>query len=451
MTKPPKKEARPTVRCAIYTRKSTEEGLEQEFNSLEAQRESGEAYIASMKAEGWTCLPERYDDGGFTGANTDRPALQKLVADIAARRVDTVVVYKVDRLSRSLMDFARLMESFERFGVTFVSVTQQFNTTHSMGRLTLNILLSFAQFEREIISERTRDKIAAARKKGKYVGGWPILGYDIQRDPSRLVVNEAEAIQVRTIFETYLKKKSLLDTARELARRGWTTKKWATKKGKARGGWPIDRNRLYNLLTNVLYIGKIRHHKEVYQGEHAAITDADLFEKVQAMLRRNHGQGGSQERNRYGALLKGLLRCTPCGCGMMHTYSAGHKSLYRYYVCGRAQKRGWDTCPSKSVPAAEIEQFVVGKVRQLGSGILSQATADDASVPEVLNGTADDTSLEVFDTVWEALTAPEKARALRRLVERVDFDGAAGTVSVIFRANGMEVTHEDISKEESVA
>jgi len=222
----------PQVRCAIYTRKSTEEGLEQEFNSLDAQREAGEAYIASQKAEGWVCLPERYDDGGFTGANIERPAVKRLLADIEAGRVDCVLVYKVDRLSRSLLDFARMMETFDRYKVSFVSVTQHFNTTQSMGRLTLNILLSFAQFEREIISERTRDKIAAARRKGKWSGGKPMLGYDLEGGPgaSKLVVNEAEAEQVRTIYALYLEKQSLIQLARELAKRGWTTKQWTTRR-----------------------------------------------------------------------------------------------------------------------------------------------------------------------------------------------------------------------------
>src|SRR5690242_2521669 len=202
MSKTTKKSAGtlPLVRCAIYTRKSTEEGLEQEFNSLDAQREAGEAYVASQRHEGWTCLPARYDDGGFTGGNMDRPALRRLLADIEAGNVDCVIVYKVDRLSRSLLDFTRIMEVFDKRGVSFVSVTQAFNTTSSMGRLTLNILLSFAQFEREIISERTRDKMAAARRKGKYVGGAPILGYDVDRKASKLIVNKREAARVREIF-----------------------------------------------------------------------------------------------------------------------------------------------------------------------------------------------------------------------------------------------------------
>ncbi|MFO0083491.1 MAG: recombinase family protein [Phycisphaerales bacterium] len=224
----------PRVRCAIYTRKSSDEGLDQEFNSLDAQRESGEAYIASQKNEGWVCLPTKYDDGGFTGGNMERPALRRLMNDIAAGVVDCVVVYKVDRLSRSLTDFVKMMEVYDRHKVSFVSVTQQFNTTHSMGRLTLNILLSFAQFEREIISERTRDKIAAARKRGKYAGGRPVLGYD--NVGSKLVVNEAEACQVREVFRTYLRCETIRRVVNDLEKRGWTTKKWTTKDGRAIGG-----------------------------------------------------------------------------------------------------------------------------------------------------------------------------------------------------------------------
>ena len=201
---------RTTVRCAIYTRKSTDEGLDQDFNSLDAQRESAEAYIASQRHEGWLCISERYDDGGFTGGNMERPALKRLFADVESGGIDCVVVYKVDRLSRSLLDFARMMELFDKHAVSFVSVTQQFNTTSSMGRLTLNILLSFAQFEREIISERTRDKMSAARKKGKWVGGMPVLGYDVDRKGGRLIVNEDEALKVRGIYDLYLEHKALI-------------------------------------------------------------------------------------------------------------------------------------------------------------------------------------------------------------------------------------------------
>ena len=290
------KNERRTVRCAIYTRKSTEEGLQQEFNSLDAQREAGEAYIASQKAEGWVCRPDRYDDGGFTGGNVDRPGVQQLLADIEAGKVDCVVVYKVDRLSRSLMDFARMMETFDKQSVSFVSVTQQFNTTHSMGRLTLNILLSFAQFEREIISERTRDKIAASRRKGKWTGGRPILGYDVAANPrgNKLAVNETEAAQVREIFDLYLQKQSLLRTVTELNSRGWTTKRWTARNGREQGGRLFGKPGLLHLLTNVLYIGRVRYHEETFDGEHDGILDRELFDRVGAMLRSNGRTGGMQ-------------------------------------------------------------------------------------------------------------------------------------------------------------
>jgi site-specific DNA recombinase len=247
-----------TVRCAIYTRKSTDEGLDQEFNSLDAQRESAESFIKSQQHEGWVCHPDAYNDGGFTGGNMERPALKRLISDIERGEIDCVVVYKVDRLSRSLLDFSRIMELFDRHGVSFVSVTQQFNTTSSMGRLTLNILLSFAQFEREIISERTRDKISAARKKGKWTGGMPVLGYDVDSRAGRLIINPEEAERVRAIFDLYLEHERLLTVVQELNRREWRTKHWITKKGHERGGKPFTKNGLFRLLTNVVYTGKVR-------------------------------------------------------------------------------------------------------------------------------------------------------------------------------------------------
>ena len=332
-----------TVRCAIYTRKSTEEGLEQEFNTLDAQREAAEAFILSQKAEGWRAIAEHYDDGGFTGGNMERPALKRLLADIEASQVDCVMVYKVDRLSRSLLDFARMMEVFDRQGVSFVSVTQQFNTTHSMGRLTLNILLSFAQFEREIIAERTRDKMAAAKRKGKWVGGHPVLGYDIDSGGGRLVVSDEEAQRVRAIFALYAEYQALLPTVRELDRRGWTTKRWTTRKGRERGGRVFVKSTLQHLLTNVLYIGKQTYYDEVHDGEQPAIVDQTLWDTVQAVLRENSPNRGRLPRNKNAALLKGLLVCEPCGCAMVPTYTTKKQKRYRYYVCSGAQRRGWDT------------------------------------------------------------------------------------------------------------
>jgi site-specific DNA recombinase len=368
----------PAVRCAIYTRKSTEEGLEQEFNSLDAQREAGEAFIASQKSEGWVCLPDRYEDGGFTGGNMERPALKRLMADIDAGRVDCVMVYKVDRLSRSLLDFTQIMEALERRGVSFVSVTQQFNTTSSMGRLTLNILLSFAQFEREIISERTRDKIAAARRKGKWSGGRPVLGYDVAPGGGRLVVNEDEAARVRAIYEVYLDRQSLIETIKELDARGWTNKRWITKKGHESGGAPFNKHSLYSLLTNVLYIGRLTYKDEIHDGEHPAIVDEETFRRAGQILKRNGATGGRHVRNRFGAILKGLINCVPCNCAMVPTHATKKNRRYRYYVCANAQKRGWHTCPSKSIPAGEIEKFVVDQVRGIGR--------DPALLVETLSG-----------------------------------------------------------------
>jgi site-specific DNA recombinase len=356
-----------TIRCAIYTRKSTDEGLEQEFNSLDAQRESAEAFIRSQQHEGWLCLPDRYDDGGFTGGNMERPALKRLFADIEAGNIDCVVVYKVDRLSRSLLDFARMMELFDKHVVSFVSVTQQFNTTSSMGRLTLNILLSFAQFEREIISERTRDKMAAARKKGKWVGGLPVLGYDVDSRGGRLLVNEEEAVRVRAIYDLYLDHQALLPVVQEIDRRGWRTKRWVTKKGYERGGKPFTKNSLFRLLTNIIYTGKVNYKGVVYPGEHDQIVDTETWKQVRDLLRKNGRNGGKEVRNKYGALLRGLLYCVPCGTAMMHTYTNKNGKRYRYYVCLNAQQRGWAACPTKSLNAHEIETFVVEHIRGIGS------------------------------------------------------------------------------------
>ena len=367
MSKRPEPKPTTRVRCAIYTRKSTQDGLEQEFNSLDAQRESAEAYIASQKAEGWVCLPERYDDGGFTGGNMDRPALGRLMADIEAGRVDCVVVYKVDRLSRSLIDFARMMELFERKKISFVSVTQQFNTTQSMGRLRLNILLSFAQFEREIISERTRDKIAAARRKGKWSGGRSVLGYDVDPVTKKLVVNPAEAELVREVFRMYLAKRSLMDVVRALNGRGSRTKAVQTRKGVAYGGREWDKPAVLKVLGNILYRGRVRYKVETFPGEHEAIVDESLWTKVHEMLRSNGRAGGMLLRNKYGALLKGLIHCGPCGLAMGHTTSVKDGSrVYRYYVCYKAQKQGWDACPCRSLPAEQIEGFVVEQVKRIG-------------------------------------------------------------------------------------
>jgi site-specific DNA recombinase len=418
------------IRCAIYTRKSTDEGLDREFNSLDAQRESAEAYIASQQHERWACLPDPYDDGGYTGGNMDRPALQRLLEDIEAGKIDCIVVYKVDRLSRSLLDFSRLVELFDEHGVSFVSVTQQFNTTHSMGRLTLNILLSFAQFEREIISERTRDKMAATRRKGKWSGGHPILGYDVVE--RKLVINEAEAARVRQIFELYVENQSLVSTIQELNRRGWTTKLWTIKKGGQSGGRPFDKGNLHGLLTNVLYIGQVRYKEEVHPGEHQGLVDPVLFERVQALLHENARTEGAATRGRFTALLTGLLRCVPCACSMPHTHTVKRNTRYRYYVCLHAQKQGWSACPSQSVPAAEIERFVIDQIRRYGRDTALPAEA-------------------TFDPDWDSLSLCDQARLLRLLVERVDYDGRSGDISITFHPAGIKALTEELADQQKPA
>ena len=385
----------PAMRCAVYTRKSTSEGLEQEFNTLDAQREAGEAYIASQAQEGWTCLPERYDEGGFTGGNTDRPALRQLLADIEAGKIDCVMVYKVDRFSRSLLDFAKMMEHFEQHGVSFVSVTQHFNTAQSMGRLTLNVLLSFAQFEREIIAERTRDKIAAARRKGRWCGGAPLLGYDVTLESGRLVVNDEEAQRMRDIFGLYLQLGSLLEVVRELDRRGWRTKSWTTRKGRPRGGKPFTKT--HQLLTNVTYLGQVKYKDEVHPGRHDSIVPKELFREVQQRLRRNRRFDGSVNDASSCALrpLQGLLYCGACSCPMTHTYTSKGNRRYRYYVCLDAQKRGWDQCPSKAIPAAQVERFIANELQTHRGGAVD----------------------------WESLTTDQRAGLLRGAVKRVEYNG----------------------------
>ena len=360
-----KNEKTKPIRCAIYTRKSHEEGLEQEFNSLDAQRESCEAYIASQKHEGWKALATRYDDGGFTGGNMERPGLKALLADIEAGGVDVVMVYKVDRLSRSLMDFSKLVALFETHDVAFVSVTQHFDTTSSMGRLTLNILLSFAQFERELCGERIRDKIASAKRKGKYVGGRPLLGYNVDHEKMRLLVNDAEAKLVRHIFDRFCRLGSCMLVARELNEQGHRMKAWITKKGKPMGGGMWKKTDVHHLLTNRRYLGEVMYKGESYPGEHDAIVDRKVWDRVQGILSQNRAGRANQTRKTTAAILKGILRCECCDAAMAPTYTTRRGKRYHYYVCHSAAKKGYDTCNVRSVPAGQIEQAVFTYLREI--------------------------------------------------------------------------------------
>lgn len=354
----------PTVRVAIYTRKSVTEGLDQEFNTLDAQREAVEAYVASQRGLGWTALPEAYDDGGYTGANTDRPAFQRLLADIEAGKVDVVAVYKIDRLSRSLLDFTQLLETFRRHGVAFVSVTQSFDTSTSMGRMVVSLLATFAQFERETIAERVRDKLHAARRRGMWTGGQPPLGYDLVK--RTLVVNPEEAERVRQIFALYLQIGALLPAAHELNARGWTPKSWTAKNGRRIGGRTWTNSSLHAFMTNPLLIGKIRAGDEVVEGQHERIVAQETWDAVQTQLAKKAVRPrGWRAPKRDGAVLSGILKCS-CGKSMVRCSTKKDGRRYHSYVCAQILKHGAAACPGSRAPAGSLEQFVVERVREVG-------------------------------------------------------------------------------------
>ena len=351
---------KPVLRCAVYTRKSSDEGLEQEFNSLDAQREACLAYVQSQKGEGWTASARRYDDGGWSGGSMERPGLQKLLADIGAGLVNVVVVYKVDRLTRSLADFARIVDTFDRHGVSFVSVTQAFNTTTSMGRLTLNVLLSFAQFEREVTGERIRDKIAASKAKGMWMGGIPPLGYAPRERSLDVVPEEAET--VRHIFRRYIELGSVHVLARELAVRGTRSKRWTTSKGDHRGGVTLTRGALFHMLRNRLYLGEIVHKGVSHPGQHAPIIDAEIFAEAGKLL--DAAPVRRTGRATDAAPLTGLL-FDAAGNRMTPVHSKGRSGRkYRYYVSAPLQTGG-EIAPllRGRIPAGRIEELVLSHVR----------------------------------------------------------------------------------------
>jgi site-specific DNA recombinase len=489
-----------TVRCAIYTRKSTDEGLNQDFNSLDAQRDAGTAYIQSQASEGWRLLPDRYDDGGFTGANLDRPALRRLLADIQGKKIDCVVVYKVDRLTRSIRDFAKIVEILERHCATFVSVTQQFNTTTSLGRLTLNILLSFAQFEREIISERTRDKQILARRRGKWTGGHVPLGYDLE--DGCLVVNEAEATHVRRVFEWYLDGHSVHGIVAKCEDLGWRNKQWATNEGKTFGGHSMRKCHIYTILANPLYAARIRAADETVAATHPRIIEDNIFDLVQQKLKENTRNPGNEHRPKLEALLRGLLYCACCGSAMSPSYSSSKNRRYRYYVCLRTMQRNGDGCTTRAVSAPVVEEAVVESVRRFvmtpevieatarmarqrlaeelsqyreelksvnvrvrntKSQLVRAKTIDaerkaalgeiitvaEAKAEELRNTMArgerlrfDDRmvrqQLQSFDDVWKRMTIQEQARLLKQLIERVGYDAREDKVKVTYNSNGIK-------------
>jgi len=352
----------PTLRCYGYGRKSSEEGLTtQQFNSLAAQRASIAAYVASQAGRGWELVPEVLEDGGYSGGNMQRPGLTRLIELVKMGKVDVVLVYKLDRLSRNIRDFAMLIELFEKHGVSLVSVTQSFDSSTAMGKLMLHILIGFASFEREMASERTRDKIALQRQRGQWTGGRPMLGYDIVS--GALVINVSEATLVRRIFGLYLTHRSLSRVVEVLKAEGATSKRWTSKAGVPQGGVPFTKNLLSQLLSASIYRGLVPHKDKTYPGLHAAIIDVVVFQRVQELLAENARCGPSAIRNRHHGLLKGLITCACCGKSMVHSFTTKGSVTHRYYLCHSRIGAQAKKCKGGSLPAGQVEDFVLDKVR----------------------------------------------------------------------------------------
>lgn len=415
------------LRCAIYTRKSTEEGLEQAFNSLDAQREACAAYVLSQQHEGWMLAPDRYDDGGYSGGTIERPAIQQLLADVKAGRIDVVVVYKIDRLTRSLADFAKIVEVFDAAETSFVSVTQAFNTTNSMGRLTLNVLLSFAQFEREVIAERIRDKVAASKARGMWMGGAVPLGYEVIN--RKLVVVPEEAKTIRHIMERYLVAGSVHALVTELQHDGIVSKRRTGRDGSIRGGMPFKRGALAWLLSNRIYVGKTVHKDKCYPGEHEAIVSSELFDAVQAKLAARTNPNLATASRKVVSLLAGMVRDNH-GRPMSPSHSYNHGRRYRYYVSNLNDDRD---APALRLPAGELDAAVR---KQLAAYLM-----DGCTTRELVSGLATDTLGNFVghcvELGWEvtAATVPQ----LRAILQSLDFTivAAPGGVSASFRSMGL--------------
>jgi len=416
---------KPKVRAAIYTRKSNEAGLDQEFNSLHAQTEACLSDIASQAGEGWVAVPDRYEDGGISGGTLERPDLKRLLADIEAGKIDVVVVYKIDRLTRSLLDFVKLIEIFDAHDVTFSSVTQAFSTQTSMGRLTLNILLSFAQFERELAGERIRDKFAVSKQRGLWMGGTPALGYSVKE--RKLLIEPKEAELVRLIFRRFLELGSTTDLVQDLRAAGHMTKSWTTQSGRKRTGRLFDKGAVYKILNNRLYIGEISHKGVAYPGEHKAIIDRQTWDRVHAVLEGNASRQGCQPHHARAttpAPLKGILTCGACGKAMTPSHTRRRGRCYRYYVCTTAIKQSHAACPVKSIAASEAEELVLSQVRRLlrspeVTARTITASATDDTRPAAVREREVTDILRTVDTLWDDLFPAEQQRILHLLVERV--------------------------------
>lgn len=424
------------MRCAVYTRKSTDEGLDQEYNSIDAQRDAGHAFIASQRAEGWVAVADDYDDPAFSGGNMERPGLKRLMTDIEVGKIDVIVIYKIDRLTRSLADFSKMVEVFEHHKVSFVSVTQQFNTTTSMGRLMLNILLSFAQFEREVTGERIRDKITASKKKGLWMGGIPPLGYDV--DNRRLVQNIKEAKLIRHIFQRFVELGSGTLLVKELKLDGVTSKSWVTQGGKVREGKPIDKSLIYKLINNRTYLGELRHKEQWYPAEHAPIIDPELWEKVQAILASNGRVRGNATRATVPYLLKGIVFGNDGRALSPWFTTKKNGRRYRYYIPQRDAKEHAGASGLPRLPAAELESAVLEQLR----GILRSPDLLKVMLPCAigLDPDLDEAKITVamtrLDVIWDQLFPAEQSRIVKLLVEKVIV--SPNDLEVRLRANGIK-------------
>ena len=428
--------------CAIYTRKSSEEGLEQGFNSLDAQSEACEAYILSQKAQGWKAMGEGYDDGGFSGGNTDRPGLQKLLADIAMKKIRIVVVYKVDRLTRSLADFAKLVELFDAHGVSFVSVTQQFNTTSSMGRLTLNVLLSFAQFEREVTGERIRDKIAASKRKGMWMGGNTPVGY-VPHERT-LVIDECQAERVREIYRLYLKLGNVRLLKSEVDRMGWKTPLRETKQGNEAGGKPFSRGNLYRILSNPVYRGKISHKGTIFDGNHPAIVDEELWNAVQEKMKGEGKRHRSRSTAANPSLLTGLI-FDDKGTRFTPTHSNKGAKRYRYYVTHDLITKGRGAAPDAlRIPAGELEDAVLQSMgcflKDESQLIGLMGTASTAEIKSRLHHAAD------LAGRLSAENPSERIELLKQLISRIII--YKDSIRIMVRIGGLWLVNHEPEEEE---
>jgi len=428
-------------RCAVYTRKSSTDGLDQEFNSLDAQREAGEAYVKSQRHEGWELLDNKYDDGGISGGTMVRPGLRQLLDDVEAGLIDIIVVYKVDRLSRSLGDFAKMVDVFDQHEVSFVSVTQQFNTTTSMGRLTLNILLSFSQFEREVTSERIRAKIALSKQRGMWMGGNVPLGFDaIDR---KLVVNLTEAATISHIFEQFLALGSTTLLSKALREQGYHTKPRRDADGHMNNGNVLTKTALYKIISNRIYLGEVRHKELWYPGQHEAIIDIELWERVHAILAINKVQRGANVRRQTPAPLKGLL-FGPDGLAMTPTHTKKGSKKYRYYVTHTANKHSHDQCMVRMIPAGEIEGIVFDQLKIMFKNPAFMASVSALKVDDSFTNKDILQGLKNIESLWDHLYHKEQARLLQLFITKIQI--TADGVHIDIQTNGVHSLIMDLKR-----